>query len=150
MAKPPPGICQISARDTYTLRHSVLSPTRPVKECHFESDGLNTTLHLGAFIGKKLVGVVSYMKEPTPLFNDPVQYRLRGMAVLPQARHQKIGEHLLLEGESRLQEKNRPLLIWFNARISAVGFYKHYNYLTKGEVFKITNACTQSAMYKRL
>lgn len=143
-------ILQISAEQTYPVRQQVLRPGRPAAECNFEGDTDNTTLHIGVFIEEKLVGVASYMKESNKLFTASVQYRLRGMAVLPENRNQKLGQALLLNGEKELLKKHPSLLLWFNARESAVNFYKKYGYETKGESFMIPNVCRHIVMFKGL
>lgn len=132
------------------MRQPVLRPGRPPEECIFEGDTTSSTLHLGAFLGYTLVGVASFMKNKHSHFNEPEQYQLRGMAVLPEYQNKKLGEKLLLEGEKRLIDQASNVLIWFNARESAIDFYKRYGYKTTGELFMIPNVCKHIVMYKNL
>lgn len=146
----PTTILRITAEDTYPVRQPVLRPGRPAQECIFEGDTLSTTLHLGTYIDDRLVGVASYMKNPHRYFDHQVQFQLRGMAVLPEFRNKKLGEQLLLQGEKELLKEHRELLLWFNARETAVDFYRRYGYQTKGEIFMIPNVCPHIVMYRQL
>lgn len=141
---------QISAKETYPLRSKVLRPGKPLGECIFEGDESSSTLHFGAYIDDKLVGVASFMENPNRMFDAPVQYQLRGMAVLPEFQKKKLGESLLLEGEKQLQKIQPSVLLWFNARETAVDFYNRYGYIIKGEAFMIPNVCMHVVMFKEL
>lgn len=142
-------IQKISAEDTYPVRQEVLRPGRPLKECFFEGDLEEDTIHLGYFDSQNLVAVATYVARKNALFGTPLQYQLRGMAVLPAYRKNKLGEKLLLEGEELLKKKNPDILIWFNARETAVGFYEKYGYKTTGPAFMIPNVCMHIVMYKK-
>ncbi len=145
-----PTILRITADECYPVRQPVLRPGRPAAECIFEGDTSPGTLHLGAFMDNRLVGVASFMKNRHSNFEDPVQFQLRGMAVLPEYRNRKLGEKLLLQGEKELVREYAKLLLWFNARESAIDFYRKYGYQTKGELFMIPNVCLHVVMYKNL
>lgn len=145
-----PKILRITAEETYAVRQPVLRPGRPAAECIFEGDTATDTLHLGAFIAESLVGVASFMKNSHAFFKEPVQFQLRGMAVLPDFRNKKLGEKLLLQGEKELLREHKELLLWFNARESAIDFYRRYGYETKGDLFMIPNVCRHIVMYKPL
>lgn len=146
----PALVRQISAAETYPIRSRVLRPGKPLQECIFEGDESTSTLHFGAYIDDKLVGVASYMENSNPMFDATSQYQLRGMAVLPEFQKKKLGELLLLEGEKKLREKQSSILLWFNARETATDFYKRYDYSTKGEAFMIPNVCMHVVMFKEL
>lgn len=144
----PSKILQLAAEETYLIRQQILRPGRPANECMFEGDTEKSTLHLGVFIAEKLVGVASYMKNNNTLFTTPVQFQLRGMAILPEYRQQKLGEALLLAGEKILKKDHHSLLLWFNARETAVDFYRKYGYKTKGDLFMVPNVCKHIVMLK--
>ena len=146
----PVTILRITAEETYPVRQPVLRPGRPAAECVFEGDTKATTLHLGALIDGTMAGVASYMNNSHSYFNASVQFQLRGMAVLPEFRNKKIGELLLLQGEKELLKEHHELLLWFNARESAIDFYRKYGYQTKGDLFMIPNVCKHIVMYKQL
>lgn len=147
-----PGIeiREISAEETYPVRRPVLRPGRPAEECVFGGDELSSTLHLGVFLGEKLVAVASFMQQQNALFEAHLQYQLRGMAVLEDLQKMGLGEELLLAGEKLLKERFKKLLLWFNARETAIGFYEKYGYQTRGDLFMIPNVCPHIVMYKQL
>lgn len=141
-------IRKILAEETYPLRQKVLRPGRPLKECFFEGDLEKETFHLGYFDKDELLAVATYVARKNAFFDTPVQYQLRGMAVLPEHRGNKLGEKLLLKGEELIKKKEPETLLWFNARERAVGFYKKYGYHTIGDPFMIPNVCMHIVMYK--
>lgn len=141
-------IRKISAEETYPVRQEVLRPGRPLKECFFEGDLEEQTIHLGYFDFEKLAAVATYVPRKNSLFEAVNQYQLRGMAVLPSYRGKKLGEQLLLKGEKLLKEMEPDILLWFNARETAIGFYEKYGYQTIGPAFMIPNVCMHVVMYK--
>ena len=145
-----PKLLEITAEDTYAVRRPVLRPERPPEECVFEGDLDPSTLHLGIFVEQKLAGVASFMRNKSRYFDFEEQYQLRGMAVLPEFQKKEFGKKLLLEGENILKKKFPNLLLWFNARETAVNFYKNHGYETKGDLFMIPNVCRHIVMYKVL
>lgn len=144
------NIREIPAFSTYPVRQPVLRPGRPLSECVFQGDEDESTFHLGVFHEEQLAGVASYMQATNPLFPNPHQFQLRGMAILPEFKNQGFGAALLNEGEKRLLIKKASPLLWFNAREYAVGFYKKYGYQTIGEKFDIPGVCAHIVMYKQL
>lgn len=132
------------------VRLPVLRPGKPIEECAFQGDNDPSTLHLGAYLSSHLIGVASFMQNKNDLFKAPIQYQLRGMAILPDFQQQNIGTELLLAGETILKRDFGATFLWFNARESAVGFYKKFGYSTKGEPFMIPNVCRHIMMYKNL
>lgn len=147
---PAAEIKTISAEATYAVRLPVLRPGRPVEECIFNGDEDPETIHLGAFIEDRLVAVASYMRNKNPLFEAPLQYQLRGMAVLEEFQKSGLGKQLLLEGEVVIKQRFQEVLLWFNAREIAIDFYSRYGYQTRGEKFMIPNVCQHIVMYKQL
>mgnify|MGYP003606568826 CR=1 FL=1 len=71
------------------------------------------------------------------------------MAVLKQ--HQKLGLHekLILHAEKQCS-KQKPNLIWFNARMEAVGFYTKMGYQSKGLSFEIKGVGKHIIMFKTI
>nr|WP_321222132.1 GNAT family N-acetyltransferase [uncultured Psychroserpens sp.] len=143
------NILEISAEETYAVRHPILRKGRPIADCKFENDELNTTIHLGIFKANQLVGVATLLKTTNPLFNEDKQYQLRGMAVLENFQGQQLGAQLLKYGEQLLKQINITRL-WFNARETAINFYKNNNYVIVGQPFEINEIGTHYVMTKVL
>ncbi|TBN05523.1 GNAT family N-acetyltransferase [Hyunsoonleella flava] len=140
---------QILTKDTYPVRHPVLRSGRPVATCAFGGDDLSSTIHLGLFNEDNIIGVASFMQSKHELFSEKSQYQLRGMAILKPFQGKGLGEIILSHGETLLKEQSIDL-IWCNARIIAVNFYKRRGYKTKGTPFDIPNIGQHYIMYKVL
>lgn len=141
-------IKEISALETYTVRHPVLREGRPIEDCRFDGDNLPTTFHLGLFYDAILVGVATFMKNNHTVFSDDNQYQLRGMAVLKTHQGKQLGDALFKHGEILLKEKSVSLL-WFNAREVAVNFYKRNGCEILGEPFEIKGIGIHFVMFKK-
>lgn len=143
-------IRKIPTSETYAVRQPVLRPGRPLSECIFEGDLAPDTIHLGAFFDKDLIGVASFMKNQNPMFFQPFQYQLRGMAVLPDLKGRGIGAALLNAGEAELQKLDTSVFLWFNARNYAIGFYEKFGYQTIGTEFDVPGVCPHILMFQHL
>lgn len=138
----------ITAEQTLPIRQSVLRPGRPEKECNLDGDDAPQTFHLGIFTEEKLVGIASYVVDKHTYFSGK-QYRLRGMAVLPQCHGKGYGKQLVDHGEKCIQQEKFDIL-WFNAREVAFNFYKGLGFIAKGDPFEIPNVGTHYVMFKEL
>lgn len=138
----------ISSQETWPVRHPVLRKGRPLEDVYMEADEKESTFHLGIFYKQEIVGVASFMEDKHPNCYG-VQARLRGMAVLPDHRKKGLAARILNRGEHILKEKGTTLL-WFNARIVALSFYKNLGYQTIGEEFNIPLVGPHYVMKKQL
>ncbi|HEX8575816.1 MAG TPA: GNAT family N-acetyltransferase [Flavobacterium sp.] len=139
----------ITSTETFSVRHPVLRAGKPIESCRFEGDDLATTTHLGLFKDNHLIGMISIFEVKSPLFNDERQFQLRGMAILEEYQKKGFGEKLVRHAEHYLKSKNASLL-WFNARLIAVEFYKKLGYTIIGEAFIIENIGTHYIMFKKI
>ncbi len=148
-------IKEITARETYPVRHPVLRAGRPIEDCAFDGDDLKTTIHLGVYSENGILAVASLMMNHNatilglPHLIDQLQYQLRGMAVLEKMQGYGLGKKLLLHAEGLLRE-NQVAILWFNARIKAVPFYEKLGYQTIGDKFDIPSIGAHYKMYKEL
>jgi GNAT superfamily N-acetyltransferase len=131
-------VLRIKAIDTYPIRHKMLRPSGTVEDCMFQGDHDELTFHLGAFVDKKLVSVASFYFEKHPAFSEAYQYRLRGMATLPEYQGQGYSSALLRTAFPVIKQ-NQCSLLWCNAREKALGFYKKVGFNATGELFSIPN-----------
>lgn len=140
---------EITALETYSVRHPVLREGKPMESCHFEGDDLQSTIHLGLFINCALVGVVSLFKTKNIDFAEKHHFQIRGMAVLKHHQKMGYGERLLKEAELYAQ-KYKSDLLWFNARETALIFYEKMGYSVHGNSFLIGDIGTHFVMYKKM
>ncbi|WP_442844604.1 GNAT family N-acetyltransferase [Leeuwenhoekiella sp. H156] len=141
-------IRQITAAETFAVRHPVLRVGKPEESCAMPGDDAEDTLHFGLFDAERLIGVVSLMNNSKPQFTGK-QYQLRGMAVLAEYQGQKLGNLLVDEAEKHLQNQGVELL-WCNARIKALNFYLRKGFNIEGEPFEIENVGTHYLLFKKL
>lgn len=172
-----PSIRPARLDEILALRHAVLRPGLPVGTARFEGDAEPETLHFGAFVGGAAVGCASMMRRPWPfdsrpdcvgpLAQDAPAWQLRGMATAPDRQRQGIGgrllerieAHLLASGSSlpprppENRHQNLPstrVLLWCNARVSAVPFYGKQGWAIASEVFDVPGVGPHYKMIKRL
>lgn len=142
-------IKEIPSKETYIVRQPVLRKGKPIESCIFEGDDLNTTHHFGLFDNEELTGIISLFRQTNTIFADENQAQIRGMAVLDSHQKKGFGEALVKHCENYCKETNTDL-IWFNARTSAVGFYKKMNYQIIGKPFDIKDVGEHYLMFKKL
>lgn len=116
----------------------MLRPNGTLEDCIFQGDNDELTFHLGAFVEKKLVSVASFYFERNLKFPDPYQYRLRGMATLPEYQGQGLSSALLRTAFPVIKQ-NQCTLLWCNARERAMGFYGKVGFIQEGDFFNIPN-----------
>ncbi|RAV30111.1 GNAT family N-acetyltransferase [Sinomicrobium soli] len=129
----------IDAARTYEVRHPVLREGLPLSSCIFEGDDDPGTFHLGVFDGDRLAGVVTLLERNNPVFDVHRQFQLRGMAVMPEYRGERLGYRLVRAAEEEVMRRSGSF-IWMNARKVAIGFYEHIGYAITGEEFLIETA----------
>jgi len=139
---------QITAVETYAVRHPVLRAGRPIETCAMPGDDAQDTFHLGLFDAEKLIGVVTFMNATKTQFTGK-QYQLRGMAVLDGYQGKGLGNLLVAAGEARLKAAGYKLL-WCNARIKALNFYTRKGFKIEGKPFEIDPIGTHYLLYKHL
>jgi len=127
-------IKQISAKETYPLRLSVL------KTCdeyiyQYQGDFDKKTVHFGCFSKNILIGIVTVMEKSNPLLNNK-QFQLRGMAVSKEFQKNGVGA-LLVNKVKEFCIENNANVLWCNARENAVNFYRKQGFKIQGEVFHI-------------
>lgn len=126
----------ISAAQVRLLRHAVLRPFEAPEQIVYYGDDAADTLHAGAFIANELVGIASVCREALPGAPGAAAWRLRGMATLPANRGEGHGRALLEACFAHIRSHGGELL-WCNARVVALGFYRHLGFATQGEPFEI-------------
>ncbi len=140
---------KIDAETTIPIRQKILRAGKPEKTCWFDGDMLDSTFHIGLYIENVLAGIVSVYEKKSMLFSDEIQFQIRGMAVSQDFQNRGFGYQLIVFAENELKLLNCNL-IWFNARISAVGFYEKMNYIPIGTSFIIENVGEHVVMFKKI
>jgi len=140
---------QVDTDDTFNIRKEVLRPDGTIEECSFEGDNNESTFHLGAYIDDNLASVASFYLDNHPKIKDAYQFRLRGMATLPQFRKRGLSQALLQTAFPLIKQNNIETL-WCNARTSAQGFYEKVGFEVVSDVFDIPDVGPHVVMIKHI
>lgn len=142
-------VIRINAEDTLPFRHKVLGMGLKTDDCKYTLDDEDQTFHLGVFIDNRLVSVASFYFENHPEILNQYQYRLRGMATLPQFQKQGYSQ-ALLKTAFPIIKQNFCNLIWCSAREDAVGFYSKVGFENQGVTEDKEEAGTKALMIKQI
>jgi GNAT superfamily N-acetyltransferase len=126
----------ISSAETLPLRLAVLRPGRPRESAMFPGDDAPDTKHFGAFREGKLLSIASLYGADLPDKPGLSAWQLRGMATAEEARNSGLGRALVHACTAYAREKHAQLL-WCNARIVALGFYRKLGFDTIGPQFDV-------------
>lgn len=129
------------------LRRQILRPHQRVFECSHPSDYTHDALHVGATVAGHLASVATIAREPFGEDPSDTDWRVRGMATLPEAHGLGLGG-LLLETCIKHAEQRGARLIWCNARTPAVGFYRRFGFEVHGTEFQLPNIGPHYVMVK--
>lgn len=140
-------IQKITTIETFPVRHPVLRGGKPIESCRFDGDELDTTTHFGLFLNENLIGVISIFENKNSLFTNEKQFQIRGMAVLDEHQKKGFGADLVNYAEHFIKSQKGDL-IWFNARINAVGFYEKLGYKIIGNAFEIEEVGAHFVLFK--
>ena len=145
----PVTVRAVAASEVRPLRHAVLRPGRPLAAGNFPGDDDPTTRHFAAYRGAALLGVASVYRAELPELSGVPAIQLRGMAVEPDARSSGIGRQLIHACESFTRE-NGVALLWCNARVTALGFYRKLGFEIVSAEFEIPDVGPHFRMALRL
>jgi GNAT superfamily N-acetyltransferase len=145
-----PEIRRICAKDTLAIRSEVLRPGREIEEAMFPGDGERETVHLGAFLDSKHVGVTSLYHAALPEHPEIAgAWQLRGMATMPEVRGKGCG-HALLKASLKYATDGGASVLWCNARIEAAEFYRKEGFEVIGPQFEIPDVGPHFRMWLKL
>jgi GNAT superfamily N-acetyltransferase len=109
------------------LRHRVLRSGFPEESVHTDRDDDPRTVHLAAFAGDDVIGVVTMFPEPFP--EDPARpaQQFRWMAIDEARRGSGAGTALLRHAASIADDGDFELM-WAHGRDTAQGFYERLGF----------------------
>ena len=120
---------EITAKDCYTLRESILRPGQPIENWTFEADDDPRTIHLAIKEDEEIVGVVSLLPEKNDAVPDHL-WRLRGMVITEEYRGKGVGQQLLHALLKKVDER-----VWCTARKHVAQFYLNNGFEIFGDEF---------------
>jgi len=123
----------VSSKECHPLRERILRPGQPASAWTYELDEAPRAMHFAIKENGETLGVASLLPEARE--DGRECWRLRGMAVVPEARGRGFGRTLL--GAVQAVTKQRGGGLWCTARTPVEGFYSRYEFKREGEVFEI-------------
>ena len=137
----------VSAEVIRPLSHRVLRGGQPAEAASYAEDSLSTTLHVAAYDERgEVVACATFFPED---YEGAPAWRLRGMASDPTVRGQGYGARTLLRGTDEARTRG-AMLLWCNARTSAVGFYEQHGWRRVGEEFDVAKIGPHYRMVREL
>lgn len=134
----------ITAEQARVIRAQVLYHHLTEKPLIYPNDDLASTLHLGIFDHERLIGTCSLFDQHES--NTPQGYwQLRGMAVASDYQGRGLGERLIKQVKTVLQQQGAQG-IWCNAREPVIAFYQRKGFQPIGERFDIPTICIHQRM----
>ncbi|NIA67365.1 GNAT family N-acetyltransferase [Pelagibius litoralis] len=155
-----PAIEPIKAADCLLLRHRVLRPNQTLADCHYPLDEAIATLHLGyRDAAGRVIGIASVFHEAPP-DSDPLDsgseqaWRIRGMAVEPEAQGRGIGAALLAGliayTTAQTDSQSDEGLLWCNGRSTVEPFYLAQGFERVGDIFDLPPIGPHVLLQRRL
>ena len=127
----PVEIRLVTAAEVRPLRRRVLRAGRPASESDYPYDDLAEALHVAAVVDGAVVGCATVYPEP---YEGRPAYRLRGMAVDPLLQGSGVGSRVIERAITELSDRG-VLLLWCNARTTALPFYRRHGFVPVGDEF---------------
>ena len=122
-------ICKISKEQTWKLRHEVMWPNKPIDFIKLPND--NNGIHFGLLKNNEVVSVVSLFIE-----NEKAQFRKLATKISEQ--RSGYGTKLLSYIMNQVKNQNVNML-WCNARVDKVSFYKKFDLIETNNTFSKEN-----------
>tara|TARA_B100000768_G_scaffold142107_1_gene133920 strand:- start:247 stop:684 length:438 start_codon:yes stop_codon:yes gene_type:complete len=142
-------IAIVKASQVRPLRSLVLRPNLPIETTYYKQDNHIDTIHLASIINKEIISIGTFYSENYSNLKSKNGYRLRGMATHPEFRRNSAATKLMKEAFILLKHKNCDIL-WCNARLIALDFYKSLGFNINGEEFNIKDIGPHFKMWKSL
>ncbi len=143
-------IRNITPAETVSLRQRILRPHQKPENCIYPHDDSAESFHLGTFVDERLVGIASFLYDSNSELPEPeYQYRIRGMATLPEFRSAGIGTALLMAGLEDIKTR-KARRIWCNARETAFAFYEKSGFVMHGEIFELPGIGPHKVLWREV
>ena len=142
-------IKEVKASKIRRVRHRNLRQGKPFSTTAYKKDNEKKTFHLACIHNNITISCATFYPENNKFFPNEKSYRLRGMATDTEYRKRGIGKEILLQAFEEIKKKKGTLL-WCNARLIAVEFYKKLGLQTIGKEFDISDIGPHYLMYKKM
>ena len=142
-------INKVDAEKIRPLRHSELRKGQDYSTTSYLKDYEDGTFHMACIVEDKIVTCATFYAEKSMKVKSNNAYRLRGMATDSQFQRKGYASDLMEESFKELKKRDCDML-WCNARLGAVNFYKSVGFKIIGELFDIKAIGPHYYMYKEI
>ena len=136
----------INSELTHDIRKRVLWPHITNGNYSIQLDDIESTFHLGTYCQNQIISIGTFIKETNEKFNCNTQYRLRAMATDKGHQTKGAGRNLLLTALDILKKK-KIMMLWCDARLNAIPFYKAMGMKSLRKIYQIPNIGPHKTMY---
>ena len=142
-------IIKVEAEKIRPLRHSELRKGQDFSTTSYIEDYEAGTFHMACIVDENIVKCASYFSEKSIKIKSNRAYRLRGMATDSNFQRKGYASDLMQESFKELKKRDCDM-VWCNARLGAVDFYKSIGFKIIGELFDIESIGPHYYMYKEI
>ena len=149
----------VSAAAVRPLRAAVLRPGQPPEALVYPGDDAPLAFHAGGYVNGEIEGIATvYPEAPPPEYRGEIPeaayapgaaFRLRGMATSEAARGTGLGREILDACFDHIRASGATFL-WCNARVGALGFYRHLGLEPVGDEFDIPGIGGHFVMWRHV
>ena len=143
------NIRKVDAEIIRPLRHSELRKGQDFSTTSYLKDYELDTFHMAYISNEKIVTCATFYPEKPTKIKSENAYRLRGMATDSRFKRKGYASNLMAESFKELKKRDCDM-VWCNARLVAVDFYKSVGFKITGELFDIEGIGPHYYMYKEI
>lgn len=143
------NIRKVDAEIIRPLRHSELRKGQDFSTTSYLKDYELDTFHMACVVDDKTVTCATFYPEKSNKIKSQNAYRLRGLATDSRFKRKGYASNLMEESFKKLINRDCDML-WCNARLVAVDFYKSIGFKITGELFDIEGIGPHYYMYKEI
>ena len=129
-------INKVDAEKIRSLRHSELRKGQDFSTTAYLRDYEEDTFHMACIVDEKIITCATFYPEKSIKIKSNNTYRLRGMATDANFQRKGYASELMKESFKELKKRGCDIL-WCNARLVAVDFYKSIGFKIAGDLFDI-------------
>ena len=143
------SISKVDTEKVRPLRHSELRKGQDFSTTSYLEDYEEGAFHLACIVDDKIVTCASFYEEKSIKIKSDNAYRLRGMATDSNFQRKGYASDLMNESFKELKKRDCDM-VWCNARLVAVDFYKYIGFKITGDLFDIAGIGPHYYMYKEI
>ena len=129
-------INKVDAEKVRYLRHSELRKGEEFSTTSYLKDYEEGTFHMACIVDDKIVTCATFYPEKSIKIKSNNAYRLRGMATDSNFQRKGYARNLMNESFKELKKRDCDM-VWCNARLVAIDFYKSVGFKITGDLFDI-------------